>query len=134
MKRLVLIGLIGFLGAATLPGVGPRVRPLLGPVPGWMDAVATRVTAPLVRWNARSEASHLMRTLARWHSDGKALPLPSEFGSFARRHLNADREGLDPWGRPYFVRYFQDSVTIASPGADGIPESDDDVRVSTPWN
>lgn len=133
MKRLFLVVLALALLSGSLPVVGPKTRPYLGPVPGWFDAAFASATAPLDRWTARSEASHLLRTLARWQSEGKTLPKQKEFARWAQKFLAAERAGLDPWGESYVLHYYGDSVAVASPGPDRTPHSEDDIRVSSPW-
>lgn len=128
MVKWVVLAVVVLVLAAILPGIRERARPFMGPIPGWVDATGRTAARPMHAWTARNEAAHLARTLAQFRASGRPTPKPTQFQKWAAAHLNSDRNGLDPWGIAYTVRYFPDSVVVTSAGADTTMGTPDDPR------
>lgn len=136
MKKLILLLLLIFLLVLSVPDLRTFAAPVIDPI-GERIAVLSepaveRVRAPFFRWKAEDEASALAKILQDQEAIGARLPRPREFQSFIQRRWVASREGLDPWGVPYYLEYTAHDVVVGSAGPDLEPGTSDDVRVSFP--
>ena len=135
MKKVLLLLLLillvlsvpqlrAFVAPVTDP-VGERVAILINPL-------VRRVQKPFFEWKARDEARAIIILMRDHEAIGQPLPTPRNFKEFLRQRFRANREGLDPWGMPYYIRYDQTGAVVGSPGADMEPNTEDDITEVLP--
>ncbi|HEX7119159.1 MAG TPA: hypothetical protein VF212_10240 [Longimicrobiales bacterium] len=134
MKKLIILLLIFAAASATVPELRQRVEPRVVPV--WdsalrrLEPVLLWALAPVHRWAARNEAQSIARMLGSRYAASRRLPQANEFAAYLKREWRGGRNGLDPWGTPYYLVVTVDSITVASAGRDMERGTDDDIRAS----
>ncbi len=119
MFKLILVLLIAIGAAFYFPATRPR-----------MVHYAQPITRPLLDWRTRSEMSSIAQDLTNGERASHNLPDPrTQFGPWLRDQYQGDA-GKDAWGTPYGLQVFRDSFSITSAGADRVPGTSDDLRVS----
>jgi hypothetical protein len=64
---------------------------------------------------------------------GRPVPTPREFRTWVRGKMRGGIEdGLDPWGKPYYLTRSRTHFTVGSAAQDTLPGTPDDVRIDTP--
>lgn len=131
MKKLLLVAVVLAALAAA-----PPVRARLGAP---IAAVVTRVAplfgdiaSPLLRFLARRDEAVIRDGLVRDREAGRPLPRPARFQAWLRQHVEAARDGRDPWGTPYRLARSPDGPAVESAGPDRRFDTPDDVRVTVP--
>jgi hypothetical protein len=132
MKKLLLLILIGALilrVSDALPGMPARLDPVLEHMAaGAGPRLRPLLDAPL-RWSVRQELRTLARDLKKREASMEQLPHPYRFQAYIQQSHLSGRGGTDPWGGEYYLVVTLDSVVVASPGPDGVRDTDEDIRL-----
>lgn len=136
MKKLLLLTLLLVLLVLSVPELRTFAAPVIDPAGEMIvqvsEPMVDRVRRPFLRWKAQDEARALAKLLRDQEAIGGRLPRPPDFQDFLRRRWIVERQGLDPWGVPYYLDYTPTEVVVGSSGPDLEPRTDDDIRVGFP--
>jgi hypothetical protein len=132
MKRAVLLLLLLWAGTLVVPGFRERVESPLHTAREWgwvqLEGPLSPVTDPYRRMRAMSELNEAARRLTVDRNQGLRAPDPSGFNAYLLRH-GVGQDGHDPWGLPYRMDTFADSLSLVSAGPDGAFGTPDDLVV-----
>lgn len=133
MLKVIVIAVV-FLGAAFgIPAIRNRIAGPLDPVLSKLGPVGEKMQAPARKWAAKNEEMLIIRKLAEAHNQNKGIPSPLSFQSWIKANFHGGvKEGMDPWGRPYYLIHTKQQLTVGSQGPDRRRNSADDIRVSVP--
>ncbi|MBI4539511.1 MAG: hypothetical protein HY704_08390 [Gemmatimonadetes bacterium] len=124
MKKLILILILAFGAALSLPATRPRVLKILQPV-------MRPVLDPVMRWSTQGELKRIARELeTAEESLREEIPSSAEFGRWLATKYPASGAESDPWGSRYYLKVWPDSFVVGSPGPDRQQGTGDDVLVS----
>ncbi|MGQ0563068.1 MAG: hypothetical protein ACT443_14480 [Gemmatimonadota bacterium] len=130
-----IVGFILLLGAAFgVPSVRARITPPLMPVLEKLGPVGAKLSDPAKKWSARNEANMLIRKLAEDYAEKKELPSALRFQVWIKMNTKLGNQGLDPWGRAYWMVHTNHQLTVGSNGPDRERNTSDDVRVTVPFH
>ena len=128
---IVVLMLLGF--AWAWPPTRQRMSMVIEPVISRVAPQAERLLNPLRKSGARREITYILREIAAQRVIGRPLPDEREFRFWVREYVESVDDGLDPWGGHYYMKRTRATVTVASPGPDGVAATGDDVRVTVPY-
>ena len=128
---IVVLMLLGF--AWAWPPTRQRMSAVLEPVVSRVAPQAERLLNPLRKSGARREITYILREIAAQRVIGRPLPDEREFRFWVREYVESVDDGLDPWGGNYYMKRTRATVTVGSPGPDGVAATGDDVRVTVPY-
>lgn len=135
MKKVLLLLLLILL-ILTVPELRSFAAPVIDPVGETLAIlvapVVNKVRDPFFEWKARDEARAIVKLLRDQEAIGQRLPTARDFDDFLRTRHRANREGLDPWGIPYYLKYTQAGAVVGSAGADMEAGTEDDVTEVLP--
>lgn|GEM_PF-1907522 len=129
---LVLIFLIGTV--TTVAPVRNRVVPALEPLLVRLGPVGETIITPVKKWQAQTGATSALRELAQNRTQGREMPNVRTFSSWLQRAMRNDSAAFDPWGNRYYLKTTRGTVSVGSPGPDGVKDTPDDVVVTVPWD
>lgn len=136
MKKLLLLSLLLVLLVLSVPTLRDLFSPVIDPVGETLAAIVQpgveAVRTPFLEWKARDEARAITGLLRDHEALGQRLPRPRDFQEFLQRRYTLNRDGLDPWGMPYYVLYADTAVIVGSPGPDLEANTADDVQEGFP--
>lgn len=132
MKTFVVILLL--IGAAFgIPSIRNRIVGPLDPLLSKIGPLGDKIATPARRWQADQEFKLILRRIEEERSLRRPMPAPRTFQSWLKTNVPAlERQGNDPWGRPYYFIHNRQTTTIGSEGPDRIRDTPDDVRRSAP--
>ena len=135
MKKVLLLLLLILL-VLTVPALRSFTAPVIDPVGEKLAIlvapVVNKVRTPFFEWKARDETRAIIKLLRDQEAIGQRLPTARDFDDFLRARHRANREGLDPWGVPYYIKYTSQGAVVGSAGADMEPGTADDVTEVLP--
>ncbi|HUF14190.1 MAG TPA: hypothetical protein VMN78_13905 [Longimicrobiales bacterium] len=135
MKKVLLLLLLILL-FLTVPPLRSFAAPVIDPVGEKLailvSPVVDLVRTPFFEWKARDEARAIIKLMRDQEAIGQRLPTARDFDDFLRSRYRANREGLDPWGVPYYVKYTGQRAVVGSAGADMEVGTADDVTEVLP--
>lgn len=127
-KILVLIVILAAIWA--IPAARQRVGELALPLLSKLGPVGERIANPVRSFKAKNQAAFFLRILNDDLTEGRQLPDPRRFGEWMRLRTPHE-EHADPWGNPYWLkRQGRSTWIVGSNGADGLPDTADDVSDS----
>lgn len=130
--RALLVIFVLLAAVLAIPPVRAVAGPVLAPGKDIVDRTIGRVWERardrMFLWSVRNEARTLAEELRAREVGGDPLPRPQDFQAYLQRRTISGTPGLDKWGNPYYMILGGDSITVVSPGADGRPGTDDDIR------
>ena len=94
--------------------------------------MVVKVETPFKEWRAKDETRAIAALMRDQEALGLGLPKTREFADFLRRRHRSNREGLDPWGIPYYVKYTNEGAVVGSAGADLVVDTPDDITELLP--
>lgn len=130
-KLLVLAVLLGF--AWSYPPTRGVMSNALAPVLTKLGPVGRRAAEPTRRYDARNEVDFIADQIEMERTEGRAVPNPRNFQQWLRQHVTTRRDGVDPWGKPYYLARTGMTHTVGSEGADGERDTADDIRAPLPF-
>ena len=135
MKKVLLLLLLILL-FLSVPQLRSFAAPVIDPVGAGLarlvSPVVRRVHKPFFEWKARDEARAIVKLMRDQEAIGQPLPTKRNFGRFLEQRFRANREGLDPWGMPYYINYNSQGAVVGSAGADLEPDTPDDITEVLP--
>ena len=135
MKKVLLLLLLILL-ILSVPQLRSFAAPVIDPVGEKLAIlVAPAVNAvrnPIFAWKARDEARAIIILLRDQEAIGRRLPTSRDFAAFLQQRHRINREGLDPWGVPYYIKYTQQGAVVGSAGPDLEMDTEDDVQEILP--
>ena len=135
MKKVLLLLLLVLL-FLTVPSLRTLASPVIDPVGENIAVLAAplvnKVRTPFLEWKARDETRAIVNLLRDHEAIGRPLPRPREFHDFLQRRYSVNRDGLDPWAMPYYIKYTDQAVVVGSAGPDLEPDTDDDIQELLP--
>ena len=136
MKKVLLLSLLVLLLILTIPPLRSVASPVIDPLGERLavliEPIVVKVRTPFLEWKAKDETRTIVNLLRDQEAIGQPLPRTREFPSFLQRRHRANRDGLDPWGMPYYVKYTDQGAVVGSPGPDLEPGTADDVTEVLP--
>lgn len=136
--RTILVIVVLLAAVLAIPPVRGLAGPVLEPGKALIDRSVGRLWVRgrdrVFGWSVRNEARTLAQELQKREISGQALPRPQDFQAYLQRRTISGAPGLDKWGFPYYMLLGGDSITVVSPGPDGRPGTDDDIRESVGRN
>lgn len=133
MLKIILIGAVIIGAMFGIPPIRNRIAGPLDPFLSKLGPVGEKIQAPARRWAAKNEEMLIIRKLAEDHNQNKGVPSPLAFQGWIKRNFHGGvKEGMDPWGRPYYLIHTRQQLTVGSQGPDRLRDSSDDIRVSVP--
>ncbi len=136
--RAILVILVVLAAVLAIPPVRSLAAPALEPGKAMIDRSVGRLWVRardrIFGWSVRNEARTLAQELQKREIAGQTLPRPQDFQAYLQRRTISGSPGLDKWGAPYYMLLGGDSITVVSPGPDGRPGTDDDIRESVGRN
>lgn len=132
MKWIII--LVIALGAAFgIPAIRNRIAPPLEPVLSRLGPIGTAISTPAKRFSAKNEADVIAKKLVDAKKRGLSLPTARGFTRWIQQNMRGlERKGVDPWGHPYYLQVGEKQITVGSFAQDGVPHTEDDVRVTVP--
>lgn len=138
MKKIILIALLAIFCVLAIPPLRTWADPVVGPIladaSARLEPQLDRVRTPYFRWEAKSEARTIAEGLRQDALTGQSLPRPADFQAYLRRRTINPRDVADRWGSPYYLQLQPDSIVVISPGPDGRPGTEDDIRAAEARN
>lgn len=135
MKKVLLLLLLILL-FLTVPQARAFASPVIDPVGEKLAILVSplvdRVRNPFFEWKARDEARAIVKLLRDQEAIGQTLPTNRNFREFLAQRHRANREGLDPWGIPYYIKYTNEGAVVGSAGPDMEANTADDVTEILP--
>jgi hypothetical protein len=130
----VFLFIILLIGAAFgIPKIRNRIVGPLDPVLSKLGPIGEAVQTPTRRWSAGQEAMLITRKLGEFRNLNKPLPSPLNFQRWLHANVRGlTRDGMDPWGLPYYFIHTRQNMTVGSPGQDRKRDTEDDVRITVP--
>lgn len=125
-KLIVLLAVLAALW--TIPAARERMASAAVPLLERLGPSGQRLLAPAHRWAARHDVGELLKGMKQDALEGRRPPDANAFSAYARSRLEDD--GLDPWGRGYWLERQRRSVTVGSNGPDGRKGTADDITKS----
>lgn len=136
MMKNVLLLLLLLLLFLTVPPLRKVAAPVIDPIGEKlaivMHPVVVKVQTPFMEWRAKDETRAIVALMKEQEALGLGLPRTREFQNFLQRRFRANRDGLDPWGIPYYVKYSDEGATVGSAGADLLTNTPDDITELLP--
>jgi hypothetical protein len=130
-KVLVALVLLGF--AWSVPSFRQRIASGVEPALARLGPVGEQIMRPAQRWRASSDVAFLVKQMEALKLEGRPIPTTQQaFEQFAA-HRTGESNGLDPWGRPYWMRRTTGFLTVGSDGPDGERNTADDIRKTVPF-
>jgi hypothetical protein len=130
-KLLILAVLLGF--AWSFPPTRRTISSALAPVLTKLGPVGDRAIEPTRRYDARNEVDFIAQQIEHERTQGRAVPNPRTFQEWLKQRVTTRRDGIDPWGKPYYFVRTGNTHAIGSDGADGERGTADDIRASLPF-
>lgn len=125
MKKVIAaVVLLAIIWA--IPAVRNRVTVAVLPLLEKLGPVGDRIADPARAYKARSQQAFYIRMLEDDDTEGRALPTERNFSEWVDRKMPQET-GIDPWGRPYWLKRQGTRFTVGSDGPDGQRDTDDDV-------
>lgn len=135
MKKVLLLLLIVLL-FLSVPQLRSFAAPVIDPVGEklaiLMAPLVERVRNPFFEWRAKDETRAIVNLLRDHEALGLPLPRARDFHDFLQRRYRGNREGLDPWGIPYYIKYTDRGAVVGSAGADLVADTPDDIQEVLP--
>lgn len=125
MKKIIILVLALALIWA-IPGMRQRIGIAALPLLERLGPVGERAANPVRGVKARNDARFFLRMLKDDRTEGRALPDGRNFEEWMRRRTPQE-SGIDPWGKPYWLRREGSTYIVGSDGADGVRDTEDDV-------
>lgn len=136
MKKSLLLLLLLFLLIVSVPQLRAFASPVIDPVGEKLAILVAplveKVRTPFFEWKAKDEARAIVNLLRDHEAIGQPLPRTREFRDFLQRRYRGNREGLDPWGIPYYIKYTDQGAVVGSVGADLLADTPDDIQEVLP--
>lgn len=130
-KLLVVAVLLGFAG--SYPPTRAVMANAMAPALEKLGPVGQRALEPARRYDAKNEVEFIADQLNIQRTEGRAVPNPRTFQQWLKQHVTTRRDGLDPWGKPYYLARTGKTHVVGSGGRDGEPGTGDDIRVPLPF-
>ena len=136
MKKVLLLSLLVLLLVVSIPPLRAFASPVLDPLGVQLaklfEPVVVKVQTPFFEWKAKDETRTIVNLMRDQEAIGQPLPRTREFHAWLQRRHRANRDGLDPWGMPYYVKYTDQGAVVGSPGPDLEPNTADDITEVLP--
>lgn len=117
IRKLLYLGVIALGVGMAVPSTRAHLVERAAPV---TDSFRSRITVRRLSSMANQLAARVNR--------GEGFP--GNFEGWLRREFTGPPE--DPWGNPYYLQTRRDGFVLGSPGPDGLPGTDDDIREQRP--
>ena len=130
-KLLLVLVLVGF--AWSYPPTRRSMTNALAPALSKLGPVGDRIVEPTRHYDARNEVDFIASQIEMHRTEGRALPNPRTFEKWVKERVSTRRQGIDPWGRSYYLVRANSRTIIGSDGADRQRGTDDDVRKTLPF-
>lgn len=129
--KFLLILIVAIGAAFGIPSVRHRIMTPLEPVLVRVGPIGEKLATPARRWNAKNEAEVIARKVAEQKDLHRPFPTPRRFTQWIQQNMRGlERKGMDPWGNPYYLERTDRTITVGSAAQDGVPGTEDDVRVT----
>lgn len=136
MTKKLLLLLLLILLFLSVPPLRSFASPVVDPVGEKLAVLAeplvVKVRTPFLAWKAKDEARAILLLLREQEAMGQQLPTSNSFRAWLRQRFRANREGLDPWGVPYYLTYTSDGAVVGSAGPDLERNTADDITEILP--
>jgi hypothetical protein len=132
MKTFLIVLLL--IGAAFgIPPIRNRIIGPLDPVLSKLGPIGEKIATPAKRWEAGQEATLIIRRISENRQINKPVPTPLTFQGWLKANVRGlKRDGMDPWGHPYYYIHTRQNMTVGSQGQDRLRDTPDDVRITVP--
>jgi hypothetical protein len=131
--KWVIILIIAVGAAFGIPSIRARIAPPLEPVLTRLGPIGKAIQTPAKRFNAKNEADVIVRKVADWKLQNRPMPTERGFTKWIQQNMRGlERDGMDPWGNPYYLVRADKHISVGSSAQDGVPHTDDDIRASAP--
>ncbi len=132
MKWIIIL-VIAVGAAFGIPSIRNRIAPPLEPVLSRLGPIGEAIITPAKRFSAKNEADVIAKKLVDAKQRGMSLPTQRGFTRWIQQNMRGlERKGMDPWGQPYYLERGDKQITVGSVAQDGVPLTEDDVRVTVP--
>lgn len=130
-KLLVLAVLLGF--GWSYPPTRRVMSDALEPALSLLGPLGERAMEPARRYDARNEVDFIADQLELERTDGRPIPNPRTFQKWLKQHVTTRRDGIDPWGQPYYLVRSGNTHVVGSDGKDGERGTADDITTPLPF-
>jgi hypothetical protein len=130
-KLLVLAVLLGF--GWSYPPTRGVLSNAAAPVLEKLGPVGQRAVEPTRRYDAKNEVEFIADQIEMERTEGRAVPNPRTFQPWLKQHVTTRRDGVDPWGKPYYLVRSGQTHVVGSEGKDGERGTPDDIRAPLPF-
>jgi hypothetical protein len=127
-KLLVVAVLLGF--AWSLPPSRRWITNALAPALVKLGPVGERLVEPTRRYDARNEVDFIVDIMEMNRTEGRAMPTARTFEKWLQQKVTTRRNGIDPWGKSYYLMRLGKTTTIGSEGPDGERSTADDIQAA----
>lgn len=131
MVKKIIIVLVVFGFAWSLPAGRARISRALSPALGLLGPVGYRMQEPMRKYRAETDVKFLVDQLQMHRTEGRQVPNSDRaFTDWMSSRKGAGEKGRDPWGNLYWLKRGEGAVTVGSSGPDGERNTPDDIHRS----
>jgi hypothetical protein len=125
-KLIIFIVIIAAIWA--MPSGRAKLGQWMAPVLVHLGPVGDKLSAPMKKYEAKSQIGNILSAMHTAHNEGKAMPDARMWSHWLREHPASDEhKDLDPWGTQYYLRFKDGKRTVGSAGPDRVLYNADDI-------